>query len=144
METSETRDVKRRPNFSSDELEVLTREVHLRAKVLMGKFAGPSAALSRKTAWSTIAEQVSAVGIKRTADEVQKKWTTMKSASKKKSAEVNASRRRTGGGPSEGGELTTVDERVLSIIGPSSVIGVDGGLDTSDLLLGLGDPNTSK
>jgi len=53
---------KRQPNFTSDEVEVLTSAVEKRAKLLFRMLSAATTAASKQRAWEGIADEVNAVG----------------------------------------------------------------------------------
>jgi hypothetical protein len=123
---------KRRPNFTGDEIQTLAASVRKKRAVIEAKQTGPTGAAVKEMAWQAITQEVSAAsGISRTSEEVKKKWAAIKTATKSKVASNRKSVRKTGGGPPDDLELTTVEENVLELIGKEAVEGVDGGLDTS-------------
>jgi len=60
-----------------------------------------------------------------------KKWTCLKSATKKMAAGVKKSIKATGGGPEFVGDVSFVDGRILHVIGSVAVQGVSGGFDSA-------------
>jgi hypothetical protein len=123
---------KRRPNFTSDEIQTLAASVRKRKAIIDAKQTGPTGAAVKEMTWQTITQEVGAAsGISRTSEEVKKKWAAIKTATKSKVATNRKSVKKTGGGPPEDLKLTSVEENVLDLIGKEAVEGVDGGMDTS-------------
>jgi len=89
-------------------------------------------AAAKNKGWDDLAKKVSAVsGVHRTGTEILKKWTCLKSATKKMAAGVKKSIKATGGGPECVGDVSFVDERILDVIGSVAVQGVSGGFDSA-------------
>lgn len=77
--------LKRQPNFTAEELEVLLNEVESRSKVLFGKFSGAVSMGQKEKGWEEIARAVSGVsGVARSKGEVKRKFTVWKSQTKTK------------------------------------------------------------
>lgn len=93
---------KRKPNWSTDELEALAQGVSANIKTIRGKFS-PGLTNSQKTqCWQQIAERVNSVNISEITRDVvdcKKKWQDISSATKKKEAARLKEMRGTGGGP---------------------------------------------
>jgi len=127
---------KRQPNFSGEEVELLISEVEKREKILFGRFAPGLSSAVKDAGWVEVAAKVSAVGgVKRTAEEVKKKWQAMKSALKGKAAELNRERMKTGGGPGVEVELTEGEQRVFGLLSKVVVEGIKSGIDSADDML---------
>ena len=92
--------VSRKPNFSSDELDVLAKKVMEHKSVLFAKLS-PNVMHERKTKlWENIARSVNAAGggcTERTADAVRKKWADWSSFVKGKEVTRTRAIRRTWG-----------------------------------------------
>ncbi|KAF9801182.1 hypothetical protein SFRURICE_015022 [Spodoptera frugiperda] len=75
--------------------------------------------------WQELAEILNAVGggIKQTADKWKWVWSDWKTKTKMKASVINQDIHGTGGGPSRGKPLSRLEERVLRIIGVSSITG---------------------
>ncbi|XP_050558751.1 myb/SANT-like DNA-binding domain-containing protein 4 isoform X1 [Spodoptera frugiperda] len=75
--------------------------------------------------WQELAEILNAVGggINKTADKWKRVWSDWKTKTKKKASVINRDIHGTGGGPSRGKPLSRLEERVLRIIGVSSITG---------------------
>jgi hypothetical protein len=85
---------KRRPNFTSDEVEVLVSSMRKRKCIIEAKFSAvievetSITAASKEKAWQEVAKELTAVStVERTVDEVKKKWSCLKSATKGKLAD---------------------------------------------------------
>jgi len=125
---------KRSDNWTSSEIEKLKQEVEKRSHILFGSFSSTVNSEIKKRHWEEIAKAVNRVSSKaRTVSQVTKKWTNLKATSKGQIAtkvgkqDFNA----TGGGPSKP-QLSSDEERMLGIIGKAAVMGIEGGIDTSD------------
>ena len=129
---------KRRPNFSADEISVLTESVAIHTKALFSKNNTVHGNAIRESAWLEVAAAVSAVGSGRSVEEVKKKWTCLKSDTKQKAVELKKSLSKTGGGPNDESPLSASEERIVAVIGSNCIDGIDGGVDTSSILLTKG------
>ncbi|XP_062589046.1 myb-related transcription factor, partner of profilin-like [Saccostrea cucullata] len=96
----ESKDIKRRrPNWSEGELVALAEAVVPRAHYLKGKLSPSLTAERKQGLWEEVADEVNSVAmIKRTVDEMKKKWADMQSLTKKKEGERRRSMKMTGGG----------------------------------------------
>jgi len=100
-------------------------------QVLLGKFSGAVSALVKEKCWADLASAVSAVsGIERSAAELKKKWSCLKSEAKSTASQTRRQLQQTGGGP-EIRLISLKTDRIVSIIGDVCVEGVDGGVDTA-------------
>lgn len=110
-------DKRRQPNFTSDELEILLSSVEGKSKILFGKFGGAVTAAAKDKCWADVAAVVtSASGIERSAKEVKKKWSTVKSAVKSTVSSAKKDLHKTGGGP-QGDIITEFDSKIIGIMG---------------------------
>jgi len=83
-----------------------------------------------------VAAKVSAVGgVKRMAEEVRKKWQSMKTALKGKAAELNRERVKTGGGPGVAWELMEAEQRIVRLLNKVVVEGIKSQIDSADNML---------
>ena len=131
-----TTSASRRPNFSPGEVEKLKEEYEKRKKVLTAPFSSTITNQVKNKEWERVAAGVNQVGAKkRTGKEVKRKWENIKSEMKSKLAEKfkKGHFTRTGGGSPTGELPTSSEARMLSLIGETSVFGIDGGFDSSDL-----------
>jgi Myb/SANT-like DNA-binding domain len=89
-------------------------------------------AAAKTRGWGDLALELSAVsGIKRSGDEIKKKWSSLKSGAKTEAVLVKKSIACTGGGQSS----VAVDnnqQRILGVMGAVCVNGVMGGIDTAE------------
>ena len=123
---------KRSANFSSDEVEVLTSEVAKRSRLLFAKLQGPCTSAAKERGWTEVAEAVTAVSsFGRTKAEVKKKWCVMKSAAKSKAYDLKEYGA-TGGGGFSGSCLSSVEYKIVGVMGEVCVAGLPGGIDTSE------------
>ena len=124
---------KRRPNFSGKEEEVLIASVREFEELIVSKHRNANANAKKVMAWSTIARKVSAVGVAmRSKEECRKKFGNLQSTTKAKAAKLAKSTKMTGGGPPSQ-PLTSMEEQILETLAQESVLGISGGLDTSDV-----------
>ena len=108
----------RRPNFTSEDLNVLADAVASNKAHLFGKFTNTITANSKSSIWGKISTQINAGNdtVRRTGEEVKRKWTDWSSTIKTKNAKRNVTRRMAGGGPAVP-ESTDIDLKVLAVIG---------------------------
>ena len=135
---------KRCVNFTPQEFHVLVDEVEANKHILFSAFKDACTAATKQMKWTTIAEKMNLVGgADTTPDEIRRKWTTYQSTIKRKAGEERKSARKTGGGTSLDKNKTVTDDetRVLAIIGPTAIHGVEGGIDTLNVPSIGGDDN---
>ena len=67
----------RRPNFTSEDLNILVDAVASNKAHLFGKFTNTLTANSKSNIWEKISNQINAVNatVRRTGEEVKRKWT---------------------------------------------------------------------
>ena len=124
---------KRKANFTTEELEILVDEVSKRKRILFDKFNDSLSIKTKVDTWKDIASKVNAVSSAvRTHDDIRKKWSDFASASKGKGSQRAKSMRKTGGGKDESPALTTLEEKALSVLGPTAVDGIGGAVDTAE------------
>jgi Myb/SANT-like DNA-binding domain len=126
-------DKSRSVNFSSIEVEELKRQVGIHKNILFASFSSSITSQSKAQKWEEIARAVSCIsGIKRSVEVIKKKWANVKMCAKLSLADklTKQSALKTGGGP-PGEKLTGDESRILAIIGKESVVGIEGGFDTS-------------
>jgi len=106
--------------------------VEKRAKLLFGTLGGATTAAMKRQGWEGVTGEVNAVGgYGRSVAEVKKKWVCVKSETKSRMAAVKREQQRTGGGRNDAGEISSVDGRVMGIVGEVCVVGIEGGFDSS-------------
>nr|XP_045588537.1 myb/SANT-like DNA-binding domain-containing protein 4 [Procambarus clarkii] len=89
--------IKRKANFSEEELTVLVDEVKKRESIIFGKLSRQVTTHDKHCAWSQVAVAVSGVGLcSRQQADVRKKFQDLKSSVKKKLAENAREMRKTG------------------------------------------------
>lgn len=122
---------KRKPKFSSTELQVLVEEVVRVHRQLFGKLSLNVPDSTKRRLWSVIAQKVNAVGVTpRSLDELKKRFYDIRSLTKRKMAEIQKQAGVTGGGRNPAPPLTELEELVSSTIERESVTGI-GTLDSS-------------
>jgi hypothetical protein len=136
MTATEKRDTKRQPNFTAEELEVLVNEVEGRSRILFGKFGGIVSMAAKQKGWVEVTRSVTAVsGVRRSVEEVKKKFCQLKSQTKMKATALKKERGGTGGGPKTEGDMSQHERRIIGVMGEVCVNGVVGGIDSCDELL---------
>lgn len=122
---------KRKPKFSSTELQVLVEEVVRVHRQLFGKLSLNVPESTKRRLWSEIGQKVNAVGVTpRSLDELKKRFYDIRSLTKRKMAEIQKQAGVTGGGRNPAPPLTELEELVSSTIERESVTGI-GTLDSS-------------
>ncbi|KAL2092732.1 hypothetical protein ACEWY4_012530 [Coilia grayii] len=131
----------RKPNFTSQELNVLVGEVEKRRLVLFSKLKNSVTNAEKKEAWQEVADCVNSVGLgyRRDGANLRNKWRDYSSVVKCKAAALRREQQKTGAGRSTVPDLTPLEERVLGILGQEAVEGVPGGIDVRHA---QGAPNT--
>lgn len=123
---------KRSPNFTSQEIQILTDEVEKNKSLLFSRLTNTATNSAKKRGWEAVCSKMNAVNDTdhlRTVEEIRKKWTCYVSSTKKKLAENKRESRRTGGGPPPNA-VSSVEEKVAGIIGKTPINGIKGGIDT--------------
>ncbi|KAL2079809.1 hypothetical protein ACEWY4_025553 [Coilia grayii] len=121
----------RKPNFTSQELNVLVDEVEKRRLVLFSKLKNSVTNAEKKEAWQEVAEHVNSVGLgyRRDGANLRNKWRDYSSVVKCKAAALRREQQKTGAGRTTVPDLTPLEERVLGVLGQEAVEGVPGGID---------------
>jgi Myb/SANT-like DNA-binding domain len=122
--------LKRRPNFTSAEDEVLTSEVEKRKSILFSITSTVTNDAIKE--WLAIAEKLSKISTtRRTVEELRVRWKNIKSNTKVSLANMmtKSFMNKTGGGPPKE-FLSSSEEIMLAIIGSEAVVGIEGGFDT--------------
>ncbi|XP_029443070.1 t-SNARE domain-containing protein 1-like [Rhinatrema bivittatum] len=108
--------------FTDEEKEVLCRAVCKKHNLL---FKSKISWTSKKNIWEKIAQDVSSLSVTpRDVKQVQHRWWDTKKEVKEKAAKIDASAKRTGGGPPCNIVLTPVEEMVLRTMKMEVVVGV--------------------
>ena len=117
-----------RPNFTSEDFNVLADAVASNKAHLFGRFTNTITANSKSSIWRKLSTQINAGNdtVRRTGEEVKRKWTDWSSTIKTKNAKRNVTRRMTGGGPAVP-ESTDLELKVLAVIGKDATDGFDDG-----------------
>ncbi|XP_071100859.1 nuclear apoptosis-inducing factor 1-like [Haliotis cracherodii] len=126
---------KRKPNWTKEEVLLLTELVKANVHVLEGKFGPGVTSARRQEAWQVITATLnSSCSHPRTKEEVEKKWKNVKSQAKHKYSEFGKLTKGTGGGPAPA-PISPVTNAVIDILGQDNVTltGVPGSIDTTML-----------
>ncbi|XP_046547826.1 myb-related transcription factor, partner of profilin-like [Haliotis rubra] len=126
----------RKPNWTKDEVLLLTELVKTNARVLEGKFGPGVTSAKRQEAWQVITATINSAGLHpRSKEEVEKKWKNIKSQSKQKYSEFSRLTRGTGGGGPAPTPISPVTDAVIDILGQDNVAltGVPGSVDSTML-----------
>lgn len=91
---------KRKPNFSAQEIAIITQMFEDNKQVLKSKFTNVKTNKLKQSVWESIAIAVNAAGhASRTVSEVKEKWTNLQRTAKQEFAKFRKEQRKTGGGP---------------------------------------------
>lgn len=115
-------------------MEILIDEVEKNKQVLFAKFCNTVTNSAKKRAWQAICEKINSAhnfGYERTPEEIKKKWSAYMSDTKKKASYHRREAAKTGGGPPPP-ELSAMEEKVVGIMGTTSIAGIEGGIDTCE------------
>lgn len=95
---NQTKDRKRKQNFSLYEIEIITDNVKKNLDLIQSKFTNAVTNKKKQMLWEEITQAVNAVGTaKRTVTEVKDKWKNLHSIAKKEFAEFKREIKVTGG-----------------------------------------------
>lgn len=125
----------RKKNFSAREVEILVEEVEKKKSILFAPHKDVNTNQRKNNCWKDICGVINSIGIQeRTSAEIIKKWRDISSQTKKKEAQYRRELGKTGGGPAPSPVNTSdIGQKVVAIIGKTSVEGIEGGLDTDDV-----------
>ena len=118
---------KRKPNFSSLEVAVITGIFEENRSILTAKLNNIVTNKTKNKLWEDINAAVKAVGVvKRSTHDVKEKWRNLAGTARKKLAFYRKESRNTGGGPPPKKPSET-SQKILEFLGETpSFIGVDG------------------
>ena len=96
----DTKARKRKPNFSVNEIAIITENVQKNLAIIQSKLTNNVTNKNKNEVWEDITRAVNAVGLSsRTVTEVKDKWKNLHSTAKKEFSSFRRERRMTGGGP---------------------------------------------
>lgn len=121
--------------YSSEELEVLIAGLEKRRDLVSGHLGGMYNTMAeQRKGWEEIEREINSINFRvRTVKDIRHKWLDLKSRTKKKGSRINKSLQETGGGFPLKTKLTSLEERVLNLMGQSAVYGLLAGYDTSSV-----------
>ena len=91
---------KRKPNFSAQEIAIITQKFEENQAVLKSKFTNTNTNKMKQSVWEEMTIAVNAVGTAhRSVAEVKEKWTNLQRAAKNELSKFRKEQRKTGGGP---------------------------------------------
>jgi hypothetical protein len=123
----------RKPNFTDADAATQVESIESRYDIISSKFSDKLHLVDKKKAWEDVTEAVNVESkVKRTVDEIKKKWDDMKTRTKKKASELKKKRNATGGGdpPDPTETLTEIEMKIVAIIGETIIHGIEGGMDS--------------
>ena len=114
-----------------EELEILVEEVEKNKVLLLGKLTDTVTNERKKKMWVTIAGRVSVVGNNKISpEETRNKWQDWESQTKGRMAKQIRESSATGGGPRVEQTFTPLEDKILDIMGTTTVEGLHIGVDT--------------
>nr|XP_022300425.1 uncharacterized protein LOC111108680 [Crassostrea virginica] len=126
--------LKRKPNWSEEELQMMASGIRENREILFGKFSPSVTSEKRRAVWNEITKQVNAVSLNcgtREVEDVKKRWKDAKTAVKKKESKRKSGIQKTGGGPPVDVTFRPWELDVLSLIPEETISGLEGAIDTS-------------
>jgi len=123
---------KRKANFSPQEQESLINAVNENIGDIQNRNQGEAFKKSRTEAWRKVLTAVNAnccAAEPRTLAEIQKKYSELKSAVKKRMSQIAKAQTTTGGGGPSQPPLTPLETCVSQSIEKEEVFGIDGGIE---------------
>ena len=91
---------KRKPNFSAQEIAIITQKFEENQAVLKSKFTNTNTNKMKQSVWEEMTIAINAVGTAhRSEAEVKEKWTNLQRAAKNELSKFRKEQRKTGGGP---------------------------------------------
>ncbi|XP_029197846.1 nuclear apoptosis-inducing factor 1-like [Acropora millepora] len=126
---------KRKPNFTTRELTIITENVEANKGILQSKFTDNVTNKSKNETWKAITEKVNAVGVaSRTTYEVKQKWKGLFSTAKREFSQQKKAQRKTGGGPAPGEPSDTSKLIVEVYDNTPGFSGIIGGFESGDVI----------
>ena len=124
---------KRKPNFNTRELTIITENVGANKGILQSKFTDNVTNKTKTETWKAITEKVNPVGVaKRTIYGVRQKWKGLFSTAKKEFSQQKKAQRKTGGGPAPGKPSETSKMIVAVYDNRPSFSGITGGFESGE------------
>lgn len=124
---------KRKPNFTTRELTIITENVEANKGILQSKFTDNVTNKSKNETWKAITEKVNAVGVaSRTTYEVKQKWKGLFSTAKREFSQQKKAQRKTGGGPAPGEPSDTSKLIVEVYDNTPGFSGIIGGFESGE------------
>ncbi|KAK2548517.1 t-SNARE domain-containing protein 1 [Acropora cervicornis] len=126
---------KRKPNFMTRELTIITENVVANKGILQSKFTDNVTNKSKNETWKAITEKVNAVGVaSRTTYEVKQKWKGLFSTAKREFSQQKKAQRKTGGGPAPG-EPSDTSKLIMEVYDNTpGFSGIIGGFESGDVI----------
>ncbi|XP_074641199.1 uncharacterized protein LOC141898945 [Tubulanus polymorphus] len=140
---------KRSPNFTKDEMAVLTDVVMKNGDVLFSKLNNDVTNKLKAKKWGEVASAVNSLGhCVRKPDELKFKWKNMSAKAKCMNSERRKLAHKTGGGPPPENLIKNVDETMEKIISANenreAWVGIDATLDLDPPIIMSLSPEVSK
>ncbi|KAK2570328.1 t-SNARE domain-containing protein 1 [Acropora cervicornis] len=126
---------KRKPNFATRELTIITENVEANKGILQSKFTDNVTNKSKNETWKAITERVNAVGVaSRTTYEVKQKWKDLFSTAKREFSQQKKAQRKTGGGPAPREPSDTSKLIVEVYDNTPGFLEIIGGFESGDVI----------
>ena len=118
---------KRKPNFSMNEMSVITDSVRKNLDIIQSKLTNNITNKKKNQIWEEITKDVNAVGkANRTVQEVKDKWKNLHSTAKKEFSTFRKESKKTGGGPPPK-QPSQSSEQIIEIFEDTPAFSGDGG-----------------
>lgn len=120
-------------NFSKEEIAILVEDVEANSGLLFSKLNNVTTNQQKTAVWQRITEKINAVnhGQERSSADIRQKWKDLASHTKKKECTRRREEKKTGGDPTKSSQqLSNEKEKIIHIIGETTVSGISGGVDT--------------
>ncbi|XP_061165715.1 nuclear apoptosis-inducing factor 1-like [Saccostrea echinata] len=122
----------RKENWRQEEISALVDCVADRIDIIKGKFSPFLTTDKKAKAWDEVLESVNACSFtQRDVKSIKKKWIDIQSKTRKREAERRRDQKKTGGGPPPA-DLKPWEDKIISVLDDSMVVGIEGGFDTSE------------
>ena len=125
--TDESKARKRKPNFSVNNVSVITENVKNHLAVIQSKLTNNITNRKKNEVWQQITDAVNAVGTAgRTVAEVKDKWKNLHSTVKKEFLTFQRETKKTGGGPAPKPPSTSSEKIIEVFEGTPTFSGLNG------------------
>ena len=125
----------RKRNFTAEEVQVIMQEAGNNTTVLKGRFNPGITSEVKEKVWVSITKSVNFINGKGDRDwrDVRKKWVDTSCSARTKLRNIHKEQRKTGGGQSSAPPLSKVESLAIDSIAGTTVSGIPGGIDTTEV-----------